>query len=83
MPVIKFFMIDPKFCLWHILIIETEMNEMSRVEKWIEEGCPSWGVPEYEIRAMLEVVKAMARFDGRNNNSHLKQMAKDALNGKG
>lgn len=53
---------------------------MNRVEKWIEDGCPSFGVPEYEIKALLEVVKAMASFDGRNNNAHLKQMAKDALN---
>lgn len=56
---------------------------MSKVEKWIDDGCPSWGVPEREIKALIEVVKAMAKFDGRNNNSHLKQMAKDALNGKG
>lgn len=32
---------------------------------------------------LVEVVEAMARFDGRNNNVHLKQMAKDALKGFG
>jgi len=28
---------------------------------------------------LLEVVKAIASFDGRNNNAALKQMARDAL----
>lgn len=28
---------------------------------------------------LLEVVQAMARFDGRNNNSFLKEMAKAAI----
>ena len=28
---------------------------------------------------LLEVVRAMATFDGRNNNSHLKDMARAAL----
>lgn len=28
---------------------------------------------------LLEVVTAMANFDGRNNNTHLKEMAKAAL----
>lgn len=31
------------------------------------------------VAELVEVVEAMARFDGRNNNSHLKKMAKDAL----
>lgn len=29
--------------------------------------------------ALLEVVEAMARFDGRNDNTHLKEMARAAL----
>lgn len=28
---------------------------------------------------LLEVVEAMANFDGRNNNSHLKEMARAAI----
>jgi hypothetical protein len=72
--------LDLNFSLWQGVVIRR--TEMNRVEKWIEDGCPSFGVPEYEIKALLEVVKAMASFDGRNNNAHLKQMAKDALNGK-
>lgn len=48
-------------------------------------GAPEHGikyVPAAQVRdvaGLVEVVEAMARFDGRNNNSHLKQMAKDAL----
>lgn len=32
-----------------------------------------------DIEALLEVVEAMAKFSGRNNNAALKQMAIDAL----
>lgn len=32
-----------------------------------------------DVAGLVEVVEAMARFDGRNNNAALKKMAKDAL----
>lgn len=61
------------------------MNKQ-KIRDWIAGGCDSWSTPHYDISRLLishgelvEVVEAMARFDGRNNNKHLKEMAQNAL----
>lgn len=56
------------------------MAERTRCLSVLDSMEPYAYVHEAESK-LLEVVKAMANFDGRNNNAHLKQMAKDALNG--
>ena len=54
------------------------MAERNKCLSVLEGMDPYSYVHEAESK-LLEVVKAMANFDGRNNNSHLKKMAKDAL----